>query len=116
MEFTYIFHDPHDKSDTPDVIGTPSDPDGEFIIRHPQYGEQVAHEIIFPVVPESSLHDETIMREHISPREEPGWSRLVNIVGYAAIRAEGRRSGGTRTIMVKVRDFKETVPYRPEGT
>jgi hypothetical protein len=56
------------------------------------------------------------MREHISPREEPGWSRLVNIVGYAAIRAEGRRSGGTRTIMVKVRDFKETIPYRPENT
>lgn len=106
---------------TSEVVGYPSDPDGEFIVRDPQYGEQVVHEIDFHYVPPSSLRpaietgDETLLREHIQAQEEPGWSRLVNIIGYAAIRPFNRKAKQQQFVLVKVRDFKETRPYRAES-
>ena len=126
MEFTFRDQDTLENNVVPDAIGYPSDANCEFIIRDPHYGDHVAYQILFPVVPESSLRpaletgDESKLREHIQPQEDPGWFRLVNIVGYAAIKTAGGASGSrsrvprrhsSTTILVKVRDFKETGPY-----
>jgi len=123
MEFSYRDPDLDKKTPgAPDVVGYPSDPDGEFIIRDPQFGERVVHQIDFHYVSPSSLGpaiesgDESQLREHIAAQQEPGWFRLVNIIGYAAIRPDKRRAGGSDTILVKVRDFKETQPYRTQNT
>ena len=123
MEFRYPNPDEQDRSKTsPAVIGVPDDPNAEFIIRDPQYGDQIAEHIDFYYVSPSSLNpaietgDETQLREHIVPQEETGWFRVVNIVGYAAIRPRSPRSKNQGPVLVRVRDFKETGPYRPKNT
>jgi len=119
MEFS--FRNP-DLEDTPlgepVVIGYPSDPNGEFIINDPQYGERVVHQIDFHYVSPSSLipaietGDESLLREHVLAQPEPGWLKLVNIIGYAAIRPDKHRPGKPDQVLVRVRDFKETRPYQ----
>lgn len=123
MEFEFTNPDLENKPiGTPDVVGIPSDPNGEFIIRDPQYGERVAYQIDFHYVSPSSLRpaiesgDQSLLREHIVARDDPGWFKLVNVIGYAAIRPDKRRGGKAEHVLVKVRDFKETRPYRPNNT
>ena len=120
MQFEYIDPDLDKKPlGTPDMIGSPSDRNGEFIICDPQYGERVARQIDFYYIGFSGLRqavengDESRLREHIVAQDEPGRFKLVNIVGYAAIRPDKRRTAESEMVLVKVHDFKETQPYKP---
>jgi hypothetical protein len=120
MEFE--FTDPDSRKKTlgvpvPDIIAKPTNPDGEFIIRDPQYGEQVVHQLDFYYVANpSSLSPEVLLNEHVVAQDDPGWFRLGNIIGYAAIRPYVRRSKQKESVTVRVRDFKETQPYNPKNT